>query len=60
MIEPLPGTTGDGEIRVIGADGVTYAAPVLLLHYVVVHKYSPPQQFVEAVLRADATRTISG
>jgi hypothetical protein len=40
---------GDGEIRIIGK-GVIYAAPTLVYHYVVVHYYTPPQEFVEAVL----------
>lgn len=52
MLDPKPGTTGNGEIRVLGVDGVTFVAPVLILHYVTEHHYSPPQQFVDAVLRA--------
>src|ERR1700741_5638191 len=52
MPDPIPGTTGNGEIRVLGADGVTFVAPVLILHYIAEHQYSPPQQFVDAVLQA--------
>jgi hypothetical protein len=48
--DPKPGTTGNGEIRVLGADGVTFVAPVLIVHYITEHQYSPPQQFVDAVL----------
>lgn len=40
---------GNGEIRVIG-NGVIYAAPALIYHYVVKHHYIPPQKFIEAVL----------
>jgi hypothetical protein len=52
MLDPRPGTTGNGEIRVVGADGVTFVAPVLILHYVTEHHYSPPPPFIDAVLRA--------
>jgi hypothetical protein len=52
MLDPRPGTTGNGEIRVQGADGVTFVAPVLILHYVTEHHYSPAPQFVDAVLRS--------
>jgi hypothetical protein len=41
---------GNGQIRVRGTDGTCYAAPTLVAHYVEVHNYKPPQQFVEAVL----------
>jgi hypothetical protein len=50
MLDPKPGTMGNGEIRVLGADGVTFVAPVLILHYVTEHHYLPPPQFVDAVL----------
>jgi hypothetical protein len=56
MLVPLPGTTGNGEIRVIATAGATtYVAPVLVLHYVVAHGYLPPQEFIDAVLVAIAT-----
>jgi hypothetical protein len=42
---------GDGEIRVPGTEGVRYAAPDMLVHYVRVHGYRPPHVFVDAVLR---------
>jgi hypothetical protein len=41
---------GFGEIRVQGKDGVRYAAPDLIAHYVVEHHYRPPEQFVHTVL----------
>ncbi len=41
---------GDAEIRVVGADGRTYAAPTLIAHYVAAHRYYPPAEFVQAVL----------
>lgn len=40
---------GDGEIRVIGKTAA-YAAPTLVYHYVVEHRYRPPQEFIDAVL----------
>jgi hypothetical protein len=50
MLAPLPGTTGNGEIRVKATDGTIYVAPVLILHYVTEHGYLPPQKFIDAVL----------
>lgn len=40
---------GNGEIRVLG-NGVVYAAPSLVGHYVAVHSYLPPAEFVDAVM----------
>jgi hypothetical protein len=40
---------GSAEIRVIG-QGVVYAAPTLIYHYVVAHNYKPPDEFIQAVL----------
>jgi hypothetical protein len=40
---------GSGEIRVIGAKGIIYAAPNMLYHYVVDHHYRPPDAFISAV-----------
>jgi hypothetical protein len=42
---------GSAEIRVPG-DGVVYAAPELVAHYVEAHEYLPPAEFVRAVLGA--------
>ncbi len=49
--EPLrdPFPLGDAEIRVPGPNGLTYAAPNLILHYVVIHAYLPPAGFVEGL-----------
>jgi len=41
---------GSAEIRVLSRKGETYAAPNLVYHYVTAHNYSPPAEFVEAVL----------
>lgn len=38
----------NGEIR-ITEDGVTYAAPQLIVHYIVEHGYRPPQVFLQAL-----------
>ena len=40
----------NGEIRVAG-DGVIFAAPVLIVHYIEEHGYLPPVQFLDAVAR---------
>ncbi len=40
---------GCGEIRVAGETAV-YAAPALILHYVLEHSYLPPEPFIHAVL----------
>jgi hypothetical protein len=43
-----PCLLGSSEIRVPG-DGVVYAAPSLVLHYLVDHDYLPPAVFLRAV-----------
>jgi hypothetical protein len=40
---------GTSEIRVFAKDGVIYAAPTLIYHYVFVHHYRPPDEFVRAL-----------
>jgi hypothetical protein len=49
---------GNGEIRVLG-DGVVYAAPSLIYHYVAVHAYVPPPGFIAAVMEGPAPDTRS-
>ncbi|HEU4327344.1 MAG TPA: hypothetical protein VFS21_29675 [Roseiflexaceae bacterium] len=41
---------GSAEIRVV-AGKVAYAAPNLIYHYVVDHRYCPPDEFVQAVMQ---------
>lgn len=43
---------GFAEIRLLG-DGVIYAAPNLVAHYVRVHAYLPPSGFVEALRKGE-------
>ena len=43
---------GHAEIRVHANDGVTFAAPDMIVHYVLAHRYLPPEAFVEAVVAA--------
>ena len=50
---PVDGGLGSAEIRAEGADGTVYAAPDLIIHYVVVHGYRPPEPFIEAVMALD-------
>jgi hypothetical protein len=40
---------GNGEIRVSGAFGKTYAAPTLICHYIAEHAYCPPQEFLNSI-----------
>lgn len=41
---------GGAEIRVKGLNDKIYAAPDLIYHYVEAHNYSPPEEFIKAVL----------
>lgn len=41
---------GTAEIRAYGANGVLYAAPTLIYHYVAMHHYQPPDEFVRAAM----------
>jgi hypothetical protein len=41
---------GCAEVWVRGIDGVWYAAPTLILHYVQAHRYKPPEEFIQTVL----------
>ena len=41
---------GNGEIHVIGSDGLMYVAPELIVHYIAAHNYRPPQKFIDAVM----------
>lgn len=43
---------GSAEIRLLG-DGVVYAAPNKIAHYVSAHAYAPPEGFVRALERCD-------
>src|SRR5207253_72063 len=40
---------GSAEIRVFSNDGIIYAAPNLIFHYVAAHEYDPPEEFKQAV-----------
>ncbi len=46
----FPPHRGSGQVRVRGKDGVWYAAPAMVHHYVAVHGYRPPAPFIDAVL----------
>lgn len=41
---------GSAEMRVFSNNGRIFAAPNLIYHYIEFHRYSPPDEFVEAVL----------
>jgi hypothetical protein len=55
MSNPPGEEMGNGEVRVSGSQGVIYVAPVLVLHYVTVHHYRPPDEFIVSVIAADGT-----
>ena len=56
MLDAPQRAMGNGEIRVVDtASGITYVAPVLVLHYVVAHGYLPPPEFIDAAIEAAAT-----
>ena len=40
---------GTSEIRVFSPEGQAYAAPTLIYHYVAVHHYKPPDEFLRAL-----------
>lgn len=40
------------EIRVWDENGNMYAAPSLILHYILEHDYKPPQDFIDAVMNS--------
>jgi hypothetical protein len=49
---------GSAEVRVFGASGSDiYAAPTLVYHYISVHHYNPPSEFVEAMRRGPKPQT---
>src|SRR5580704_9358902 len=39
---------GSAEIRVFSEAGAIYAAPDLIYHYMAVHRYKPPDQFISS------------
>ncbi|MFI5700629.1 hypothetical protein ACIA78_11345 [Streptomyces xanthochromogenes] len=41
---------GSAEVHVEGTDGIVYAAPTLVLHYIMEHQYCPPREFCEAAV----------
>ena len=49
-LDGLTFTLGGAEIRILGEQEI-YAAPDLIYHYVVDHRYQPPDEFVQAVLK---------
>jgi hypothetical protein len=41
---------GSGEIHITRRKGITYASPVMIVHYVAQHGYLPPADYCTAVL----------
>ena len=46
------GRRGNGEVRVRSRSVLVYSAPALVAHYVELHGYSPPKEFIQAVLES--------
>jgi hypothetical protein len=51
--------SSNGEIRVTSGS-VTYAAPVLIVHYIQAHGYSPPEEFLRAIMEATPNKRGAG
>lgn len=51
-IDGEPFRLGSAEIRIAGENSVIYAAPNLIYHYITVHRYLPPAEFLAAILRS--------
>jgi hypothetical protein len=49
---------GSSELHVPGPDGRLYGAPSTILHYVLAHRYLPPEPFVRAVLHRASTMQV--
>ena len=47
---------GNWEIWIPGRSEKVYASPALIIHYVEKHEYSPPEEFIEAVMNESALR----
>jgi hypothetical protein len=43
---------GPGELRIPSQSNIVYAAPTMIYHFIKDHNYQPPQEFIEAVLKA--------
>ncbi|MDE7225082.1 MAG: hypothetical protein K2O34_15055 [Acetatifactor sp.] len=41
------------EMRIWGKDGNVYAAPSLIVHYILEHGYRPPREFIDAVMDSE-------
>lgn len=49
--------TGLKNIWIPSANGYLYVAPEMIVHYIEVHSYRPPEEFVHAVLSAPAQKS---
>jgi len=45
---------GNGQIRILGLNGIWFAAPTMIYHYVIEHSYLPPFEFIESVMNPAA------
>ncbi|MDP3508647.1 MAG: hypothetical protein Q8T09_11695 [Candidatus Melainabacteria bacterium] len=49
--------TGVKNLWIPGANGCLYVAPEMIIHYIQVHSYKPPEEFVQAALAAPAQKS---
>jgi len=47
------GALSSSVIRVIGRSGTVYYSPAMIHHYVAIHGYRPPDDFISAVIESD-------
>ncbi len=50
-IDGVPFTLGSAEVEIKSREGRVYIAPDLIYHYILVHQYLPPPEFIEAVCK---------
>ena len=53
MPAPVPRgwvSLGTGELHIPSSSGIIFAAPSLVIHYIVDHEYVPPQSFLHAAI----------
>ena len=41
---------GSAEVWALGRNGMLYAAPNLIYHYITEHHYRPPEEFIQAIM----------
>ena len=50
---PFCGKAKSSEVKKVTHNGISYNFPGMVPHYIKVHGYKPPQEFIEAVLKSN-------